>query len=73
MALYAVAALITLRLSRGDASLMFFLFSAQFLLPLGLTRVVIAVVFLALAVDVLIAERDQLRPLARVFRARAPA
>jgi cation:H+ antiporter len=73
VALYAVAALVTLRLSRGDASLMFFLFSAQFLLPLGLTRVVIAMVFLALAVDVLIAERDQLRPLVRAFRARAPA
>lgn len=73
VALYAVAALVTLRLSRGDASLMLMLFTAQFILPLGVTRVVIAVIFLALAVDVLIAERAQLRPLARALRARAPA
>jgi cation:H+ antiporter len=72
VALYAVAALVTLRLSRGDASLMFMLFTAQFLLPLGLTRVLFAVVFLALAVDVLISERDELRPLVRTFRPRAP-
>ena len=73
VALYAVAALISLRLSRGDASLMLILFTAQFLLPLGFTRVVIAIVFLALAVDVLIAERAQLRPLAVALRVRAPA
>ena len=73
VALYAVAALVSLRLNRGDASLMLILFTAQFLLPLGLTRVVIAIVFLALAVDVLIAERAQLRPLVRSLRARAPA
>ena len=73
VALYAVAALISLRLSRGDASLMLILFTAQFLLPLGFTRVVIAVVFLALAVDVLISERAQLRPLLVALRARAPA
>lgn len=73
VALYAVAALISLRLSRGDASLMLVLFTAQFVLPLGFTRVVIAIVFLALAVDVLIAERAQLRPLVVALRARAPA
>jgi cation:H+ antiporter len=73
VALYAVAALVTLRLNRGDASLMLMLFTAQFLLPLGLTRVVIAIVFLALAVDVLIAERAQLRPMVRSLWARAPA
>jgi len=73
VALYAVAALVSLRLSRGDASLMLLLFSAQFLLPLGFTRVVIAVIFLALAVDVLIAERAQVRPLVGALRARAPA
>jgi cation:H+ antiporter len=72
VALYAVAALVTLRLSRGDASLMLFLFTAQFLLPLGITRVVTAVLFLALAMDVLIAERVQLRPLIGALRARAP-
>jgi cation:H+ antiporter len=73
VALYAVAALISLRLSRGDASLMLLLFTAQFVLPLGLTRIVTALIFLALAVDVLIAERVQLRPLIVALRARAPA
>jgi len=73
VALYAVAALVTLRLSRGDASLMLILFTAQFVLPLGLTRVVMAVIFLVLAVDVLIAERAQLRPLVAALRKRAPA
>jgi cation:H+ antiporter len=73
VAMYAVAALISLRLSRGDASLMLLLFTAQFVLPLGLTRIVTALIFLALAVDVLIAERAQLRPLIGAIRARAPA
>jgi cation:H+ antiporter len=72
VALYAVAALVSLRLSRGDASLMLLLFTAQFVLPLGLTRIVTALIFLALAVDVLIAERVQLRPLIGALRARAP-
>ena len=73
VALYAVAALVSLRLSRGDASLMLLLFTAQFLLPLGFTRIAISVIFFALAVDVLISERVQLRPLLRTLRARAPA
>jgi cation:H+ antiporter len=73
VALYAVAALVSLRLSRGDASLMLLLFTAQFVLPLGITRIATAVLFLALAVDVLIAERVQLRPLLDALRARAPA
>jgi cation:H+ antiporter len=72
VALYAVAALVSLRLSRGDATLMLFLFTAQFLLPLGITRIGTAVLFLVLAVDVLIAERVQLRPLLGALRARAP-
>jgi cation:H+ antiporter len=72
VALYAVAALVTLRLSRGDASLMLALFAAQFLLPTGLTRFVIALVFTALAVDVLIAERQTLRSVLRALRP-APA
>jgi cation:H+ antiporter len=73
VALYAVAALVALRLSRGDASLMLFLFVAQFLLPLGFTRLVVAVVFTALAVDVLASERSQLRSLVRALRRPAPA
>jgi cation:H+ antiporter len=71
--LYAVAALVTLRLSRGDASLMFVLFTAQFLLPTGFTRLGIAVVFIALAVDVLVSERRQLRALFRSLRPEATA
>jgi cation:H+ antiporter len=73
VALYAVAALVTLRLSRGDASLMFVLFAAQFLLPTGYTRLAIAVVFTALAVDVLVSERRQLRLLFRALRSSASA
>jgi cation:H+ antiporter len=73
VALYAVAALVSLRLNRGDASLMLILFTAQFVLPLGLTRIVTALIFLALAVDVLISERAQLRPLIGAIRGRAPA
>ncbi|HEU4864688.1 MAG TPA: hypothetical protein VFT76_00450 [Actinomycetota bacterium] len=73
VALYAVAALVTLRLSRGDAALMFALFTAQFLLPTGLTRFAIAVVFMALAVDVLVSERRALSALARALRPAASA
>jgi cation:H+ antiporter len=60
VALYAVAALVELRLSRGDSSIMLLLFLAQFLLPSVATRLAFAVVYWALAVDVLIAERRQL-------------
>lgn len=73
MALFAVAALFTLHLSRGDASLMFVLFTAQFLLPTGFTRLVIAVIFAAIAVDVLISERQHLRLLWRALRGEPPA
>jgi cation:H+ antiporter len=57
VALYAVAALVTLRLSRGDAAIMFALFAAQFLLPAVVTRLALAIAFLALAIDVLLHER----------------
>jgi cation:H+ antiporter len=73
VALYAVAALVTLRLSRGDASLMFVLFTAQFLMPTGYTRLAIAVVFTALALDVLVSERRQLRSLLHALRPAASA
>ena len=55
VALYAVAALVTLRLSRGDAAIMLGLFAAQFLLPAVVTRLALALAFLALAIDVLVA------------------
>jgi cation:H+ antiporter len=73
VALYAVSALVTLRLSRADASLMFVLFAAQFLLPTGLTRLAIAVIFTAIAVDVLLSERRQLRSLWRALSSAEPA
>ncbi len=57
VALYAVAALVGLRLSRGDAAIMLGLFVAQFLLPAVITRLALAVAFLAIAVDVLVSER----------------
>jgi cation:H+ antiporter len=62
VALYAVAAVLTLRVSRGDASIMLGLFAVQFVLPSVLTRLLLAIVFLLLAVDVLFAERRLVRP-----------
>jgi len=59
IALYATAALIRLTLSRADAAIMLGLFTGQFLLPTVFTRFVIALVFAALAIDILVAERRQ--------------
>jgi cation:H+ antiporter len=73
VALYAVAALVTLRLSRGDAAIMLVLFSIQFVLPAVLTRVVLAVVFTAVAMDVLVAERRHVPSLWRALRGDGPA
>jgi cation:H+ antiporter len=67
VALYAVTALIGLRLSRGDSMIMLLLFAGQFLLPSVLTRLVFAVVFLAVAVDIMLAERRQVAPIARAL------
>jgi cation:H+ antiporter len=60
VALYAVASLVTLRLSRGDAAIMLVLFSIQFLLPAVVTRAALALAFAVLAVDVLAHERRHL-------------
>jgi cation:H+ antiporter len=57
VALYAVASLVTLRLSRGDTAIMLGLFAAQLVLPAVVTRLALALAFLALAVDVLGHER----------------
>jgi cation:H+ antiporter len=67
VALYAVAALITLRLSRADAGIMLVLFTIQFLLPAVLTRVALALAFMTLAIDVLAHERRHLRLLLRAL------
>jgi cation:H+ antiporter len=69
VALYAVAALVTLRLSRGDAAIMLVLFAAQFLLPAVVTRLGLAIAFLALAVDVLLHERRSVPALVRALLA----
>jgi len=67
VALYAVAALVTLRLSRGDAAIMLGLFAGQFLLPAVVTRLWLAIAFLALAIDVLVHERRSLPTLVRAL------
>lgn len=72
VAIYAVAALITLRLSRGDAAIMLVLFSLQFLLPAVLTRLALGVAFMALAVDVLVHERRHLSSLVGALFPRRP-
>jgi hypothetical protein len=69
LALYAVAALVRLRVSRVDAAIMLALFTGQFLLPTVFTRLVLAVIYLVLALDILVADRRQLRPLAGALRA----
>ncbi len=67
VALYAIAALVTLRLSRGDAAIMLALFGTQLLLPAVLTRLVLAIVFLTIAVDVLVHERRHVGALVRAI------
>jgi cation:H+ antiporter len=64
VALYAVAALVGLRLSRGDTAIMLVLFCAQFLLAAVFTRAVLGLAFMALALDVLASERRRLPALA---------
>jgi cation:H+ antiporter len=68
VARYAVAALMNLRLSRGDSSIMLALFAGQLLLPSVVTRLVFSVMFWAVALDVLAAERRRLPELAAALR-----
>jgi cation:H+ antiporter len=72
VALYAVAALVTLRLSRGDATIMLVLFAVQFLLPSVVTRVALALAFMTLALDVLVHERRSLPALLGALMDRSP-
>jgi hypothetical protein len=60
-----VAALVRLRVSRADAAVMLALFTSQFLLPTVFMRLVLGVIHLVLVVDILMADRRQLRSLAR--------
>jgi cation:H+ antiporter len=73
VALYAVAALVRLRLSRGDSSIMLVLFAGQLLIPTVFTRFVFAVVFWAVALDVLLSERREIRGLFTGPRAAVPS
>jgi cation:H+ antiporter len=70
VALYAVAALLTLRLSRGDSSIMLVAFAGQLLVPSVIIRLFFAVVFWAVALDILFAERRRVPALLAALRAR---
>jgi cation:H+ antiporter len=70
VALYAIAALITLRLSRADAAIMLALSVLQLLLPFVFTRLALALAFVAIALDVVSAERRHVRPLVEVLLGR---
>jgi cation:H+ antiporter len=67
VALYALAALVSLRLSRGDAAIMLAMSVLQLLLPFIFTRLFLALGFIAVALDVLSGERQHIRPLMRVL------
>lgn len=67
VALYAVASLLSLRLSRGDSSIMLTLFAGQLLVPSVFVRFVFAVVFWAIAIDLLLSERRRLPGLLSVL------
>jgi cation:H+ antiporter len=73
VALYAVASLIGLRLSRGDSSIMLALFVGQLLVPTVFTRFMFAIAFWAVAIDVLSFERRQLPGLFMGLRGPRPA
>jgi cation:H+ antiporter len=70
VALYAVAALLTMRLSRGDSSIMLAAFAGQLLLPTVVTRLFFAVVFWAVALDIFLAERRRVPALLAALRPR---
>jgi len=73
VALYAIASLVMLRLSRGDSAVMLALFTAQFLLPSVFSRFTFALVFWVIALDILWAERRHLPLLLRTLRRSAVA
>jgi cation:H+ antiporter len=73
VALYAVASLIMLRLSRGDSAVMLALFTAQFLLPSVFTRFAFAIIFWVVAMDILWSERRHLPLLLSTLRRSAVA
>jgi cation:H+ antiporter len=70
VALYAASALLTLRLSRGDSSIMLAAFAGQLLVPTIVTRLFFAVVFWTVALDIFLAERRRLPALFAALRPR---
>jgi cation:H+ antiporter len=66
----AVSMLVTLRLRRGDATLMLALYAAQLAIPSVALRVAITVGYLVLAVDVFSSERWAIPTLAGMLRGR---
>ena len=69
--LLAVAVLVTLRLERRDAILMLVLFALQLVMPSPPIRGALTIAYLALAVDILAAERWAIPTLAQSLRARS--
>jgi cation:H+ antiporter len=67
--LMAVAVLVTLRLRRSDAIVMLTMFALQLVLANVIVRTLLAVAYLAMAVDLLTSERAALRWLAHALRA----
>jgi cation:H+ antiporter len=68
LALMAIGTLVTLRLRRGDASLMLALFAAQIAIGSVLLRAAITVVYLIIAIDLLSAERWAIPTLVQALR-----
>lgn len=67
--LFAVAILVSLSLSRREAAALFALFAVQFVIPHQQVRIVIAIVYLALAIALLARERRDLAAALRGARA----
>jgi cation:H+ antiporter len=70
LALMAVGTLVTLRLKRGDATLMLVLFVAQIAIGTVLLRAAITLVYLVIAFDILSSERWAIPTLAHALRGR---
>jgi len=66
--LMAVAVLVSLRLQRSDAIVMLMMFALQLAIPNVVVRTLLAVAYLAMAVDLLTSERPAVRWLARALR-----
>jgi cation:H+ antiporter len=70
LALMAIGTLVTLRLRRGDATLMLALFATQVAIGSVLLRAVITLVYLIIAIDLLSSERWAIPTLVQALRGR---